>query len=443
LPALSRHGTLRKLVTFESSRDWLRRMAESKIFLSYRRDDSSGHTGHLYSRLADYYGPSSVFYDVKGIRPAEEFRVEIGQALDAAVILIVVISKHWSSIAAADGIRRLDQPDDYVCWEVGAAVTRGIPLLPVLFSDAAMPRRSDLPESIAALAGAQGHRISEPSWDHDFEVLISLINSLAPPVLRDAVIVNPFTPRSAIRHDTLFFNRKYEIGTLRDYLGSAQNVQVVGPRRIGKSSLLHFVQRHCTEWFPAARIAYLDLHDPRCHSLEGWLQMVAHGFGLAQAPRTLAEFMEMTDALIAGGVQPVLCLDEFGQMARRHQAFPQEVFMTLRACGQRGMSILTAAPHRLSELTDPQADTSPFFNTFPMLPLRPFTRKDAGDYVDLHREGVPGFSAAERDRIVEFAQGHPLALQAACYHVLNSRRYGDEIGAALERARDDVGRLVG
>jgi hypothetical protein len=133
----------------------------------------------------------------------------------------------------------------------------------------------------------------------------------------------------------------------------------------------------------------------------------------------------------------VLCLDEFSEMARRRQAFPREVYLTLRACGQRGMSILTSSTHRLSQLTDPDDDTSPFFNTFPVLPLRPFSRAEAAAFVERAWAGVPEFTQTERERILEFADGAPDALQAACYHVLEAREFGEDIGAALARARED------
>ena len=68
----------------------------------------------------------------------------------------------------------------------------------------------------------------------------------------------------------------------------------------------------------------------------------------ATATATLSELMEEVEDLIEKGVRPVLCLDEFGEMGEYPQEFPRELFLTLRACGQRGMSILTAAPKRLS-----------------------------------------------------------------------------------------------
>jgi hypothetical protein len=41
--------------------------ARGGVFISYRRDDSAGHTGHLYDRLTSYFGPQRVFMDIDDI----------------------------------------------------------------------------------------------------------------------------------------------------------------------------------------------------------------------------------------------------------------------------------------------------------------------------------------------------------------------------------------
>ena len=38
-----------------------------RIFISYRRDDSAGHAGRLFDRLADYFGREQVFIDIDTI----------------------------------------------------------------------------------------------------------------------------------------------------------------------------------------------------------------------------------------------------------------------------------------------------------------------------------------------------------------------------------------
>jgi hypothetical protein len=417
-------------------------MQATKIFLSYRRDDSSGYAGRMYAKLAAHYGAAAVFRDIEKIVPMDRFREVIQTSVLECAIVLVIISKHWANLSK-DGVPRIAQPDDVLCWEISTALSNQVPVLPVLVGGARMPSADHLPPSIRALAGIVAHEMAEARWDHDFEELVRIVNKIGPVAQSPTVEVNPFAIRGAIRDDAFFHDRLVECRMLRDYVRGRQNCQLVGPRRIGKSSVLLYVQRHAVEWVPTARAAYVDLQDPRCATLQGWLNEVARGLNLPKSPAKLTDFMEAVEDLLTGGVHPVLCLDEFGEMTRRPEAFPRDVFLTLRACGQRGMSILTGAPKRLSELTDPKDDVSPFFNTFPVVSLRGFSDADARSFVERERDGIPSFTATEINRILEFAQGHPAALQAACFHVLAARLSGDGISDALAHARDDVGRSLG
>src|SRR5215471_10630069 len=58
-------------------------MSPPRIFISYRRDDSSGHAGRLYDALADHYGSESVFMDVDTIAPGSDF----AEAIDPSGVL--------------------------------------------------------------------------------------------------------------------------------------------------------------------------------------------------------------------------------------------------------------------------------------------------------------------------------------------------------------------
>ena len=44
-----------------------------RIFISYRREDSSGHAGRLYDLFARHFGKDQVFMDIDTIRPGVDF----------------------------------------------------------------------------------------------------------------------------------------------------------------------------------------------------------------------------------------------------------------------------------------------------------------------------------------------------------------------------------
>ena len=96
----------------------------SKIFISYRRDDSTGYAGRLYDRLSEYFGKDQVFMDVDHIEPGEDFVEMINQAIGTCSTLLALIGRNWITAADKKGVRRLDDPEDFVRLEITAARAR-------------------------------------------------------------------------------------------------------------------------------------------------------------------------------------------------------------------------------------------------------------------------------------------------------------------------------
>lgn len=188
-----------------------------------------------------------------------------------------------------------------------------------------------------------------------------------------------------------------------------------------------------------AAVAYLDMQDPRCHTLAGFLARAARSWGWPTAPATLADFAERLEDMKGRGRTAVLCVDEFEELIARRGEFNRDFLLSLRSCSQqRWVAIVTAAQAPLSELTDASDPTSPFYNTFPLLGLGPFTGEDAEDFVNLRRPGAAPFSPDARAAVLRFARGHPLALQVACFHVLEARRGGGLWEEGLGPASEDM-----
>ncbi|MBI1916491.1 MAG: tetratricopeptide repeat protein [Planctomycetes bacterium] len=128
----------------------------TKIFISYRREDSIDATGRLYDRLQAHFGRDGVFMDVDAIPFGVDFRHHLGEAVGRCDVLLAVIGDLWlearHSAPTRQGQRRLDDPADFVRIELQSALTRGIPVIPVLVGRAAMPAEQDLPEGLKALA---------------------------------------------------------------------------------------------------------------------------------------------------------------------------------------------------------------------------------------------------------------------------------------------------
>lgn len=149
-----------------------------KIFISYRREDSAGHTGHLYDSLRAHFGKGSLFMDLSAIVPGQNFAKVIrteGASCDA---LIAVIGNRWLTCTDGHG-RRLDDPSDFVRREIFAALDRGIPVFPVLIEGASMPQPEALPDALKPMVENQWHELSDSRWDYDVEHLIQAVDMLA------------------------------------------------------------------------------------------------------------------------------------------------------------------------------------------------------------------------------------------------------------------------
>ena len=151
----------------------------TRIFISYRRDDSSGHAGRLYDDLVERFGDDRVFIDIDTIEPGVDFSESIERALDSCEIVLAVIGKSWLKISDSAGLRRLDHPDDYVRMELEAALARGVRVIPVRVQGAEMPSSTELPEGLASLARRQAVELSDSRWRYDVSVLVSAVERVA------------------------------------------------------------------------------------------------------------------------------------------------------------------------------------------------------------------------------------------------------------------------
>ena len=137
------------------------------IFISYRRDDASGHAGRLFDRLAARFGRDHVFMDVTDIAPGEDFSHVIETSVGSADVLLAVIGPQWLSVTDAGGARRIDAPSDMVRQEIAAGFQRRMRVIPVLVRGARMPRPEELPEGTKELARRQAVELTDSRWDSD------------------------------------------------------------------------------------------------------------------------------------------------------------------------------------------------------------------------------------------------------------------------------------
>ena len=151
----------------------------SGIFISYRRADSPDATGRVYDRLVAEFGKEHVFKDIDSIPLGMDFRTHLNDRVADCTAVLAVIGPHWADQRDASGRRRLDDADDFVRIELEAALSRNIPVVPVLVGHTQMPEVAQLPASLAQLAYRQSIEVRpDPDFHNDATRLVSALRSI-------------------------------------------------------------------------------------------------------------------------------------------------------------------------------------------------------------------------------------------------------------------------
>ena len=142
-----------------------------KVF-SYRRDDSAGHAGRVYDRLEREFGRDLLVMDVDSIPLGTNFVKVLGEEVVKCDVLLAVIGPGWLDARDEDGNRRLENPDDFVRIEIGTALKRDIPVIPILLEGTRAPKADQLPDDLKELSVRNALNIRHVAFVDDMERLI-------------------------------------------------------------------------------------------------------------------------------------------------------------------------------------------------------------------------------------------------------------------------------
>jgi ATP-dependent Clp protease ATP-binding subunit ClpA len=229
-------------------------------------------------------------------------------------------------------------------------------------------------------------------------------------------IPNPFSAGLIVSGES-FFNRMVELATIIDATARRQSVSIVGPRRIGKSSLLRELYRRLSslDYFPIyLDVSMFDSEASFIKTVDEKLRGTAtrdSEAASAESP-TLYDLQQRLENLHhARGV--VLLLDEF----HRPAVFSDVFFATLRAWATTGLlSLIVAHTEELAELGLESAFTSPLTNIFRTVRLTEFEPDEALRLATFN--GRIDFSEREIDFIMTETKGHPYYIQMLCSRLI-------------------------
>lgn len=195
-----------------------------RIFISYRREDSADVTGRIYDRLTADFGREAIFKDVDDIPLGVNFKDHLNNVVAQCAVELVVIGQQWLDAQDSRGRRRLDDPTDFVRIEVEAALSRGVPVIPILVRDASMPEADQLPPGMVELAYRNGtHVRPDPDFHRDVDRLVNglegYVRPQAKPAKSTGQVLSRATP-APVRpapmpeagQQTPFFRRWWRVG---------------------------------------------------------------------------------------------------------------------------------------------------------------------------------------------------------------------------------------
>ena len=251
-------------------------------------------------------------------------------------------------------------------------------------------------------------------------------------------IDNPFYHRGAIRRPEEFYGREAEISQILGLLRNGQSVSLIGPRRIGKSSLLlhlarpevrvsHnlgqpdslFVAIDCQEFggSPPEEVYEALLSELLDRAADAGLELQAgERFGTYRALDRVLNQIYRQD------ISVVVLLDEFELLAANERLTPY-FFARLRGLTTKyGLAYLTASQRPLFDITaDEEILSSPFFNIFVTLPLGLYSETEARGLLADRLEGTGvDFSGALCDHLIYLVGPHPFFLHIAGYHAFQA-----------------------
>ena len=148
------------------------------IFLSYRREDAAPYARLLQYLFSEQIPAAPMFMDLDSIEAGLDFAEVIREAVNSCAVLVALIGRQWATLSDEEGHRRLDNPDDYVRFEVQTALEREVRVIPVLVDGATPLRQQQLPSELHKLARLNAFELSFARYQYDADRLVKLIQQV-------------------------------------------------------------------------------------------------------------------------------------------------------------------------------------------------------------------------------------------------------------------------
>jgi DNA-binding winged helix-turn-helix (wHTH) protein len=261
---------------------------------------------------------------------------------------------------------------------------------------------------------------------------------------------NPYRCATAITDPANFYGRRQEVADIFGLIDGHSCVNIVGERRSGKTSLLHYIAH------PEVRAKVLPHDEDAIYMLlnaqilsplspEGFYRYMLERI-LEQAeniPVNLngrvneREIIRALGALQMQNRRIVMLIDEFERVSQC-EAFERRFFDVIRGlCTTFQLTFVIATSSRLYDCCPVDVATSPFPNIFRIVELGPFTPDEFHDFVaeTSNKSGVPLTDV--KSEIKRLAGHLPYFVQMACWHYYRAwadkNTFGPEMHERVQR----------
>ncbi|MEZ2236897.1 AAA-like domain-containing protein [Microcoleus sp.] len=249
----------------------------------------------------------------------------------------------------------------------------------------------------------------------------------------------PFSAPSMLKNPDSFVGRKEELKFIENQMTGPQptSVNIVGPHKIGKSSLLwHFYKRcnrHSNNSSPYA-VIYLSFQDGECQEENSLYQKLAQELSkvpIIQTKPSLVTVFQAPDwnrSTFAKAIRlceeekilPVLCIDKFEALFQDsyREKFDEGFYDNLHSLiNHSSMMLVLISIEPLDFYRTQNKLTSSFFNVGSECLLKKFSEAEAKKLVDLPQGNIvgarPALTEKNQQLALQWGEEHPVRLQLA------------------------------
>jgi serine/threonine protein kinase len=258
---------------------------------------------------------------------------------------------------------------------------------------------------------------------------------------------NPYLNRVMIRYPDDFYGRKSEVQRIYARIAAAsrpQSISVVGERRIGKSSLLHYLyhpqNRRKFLANPQAYVfAFIDFQEEPIASLREFFNAMYSAlrqeylgmFEVSLSP-DYQGFRSLVRSFDAHGMRMIVLFDEF-EMVTSNPIFDPEFFAFFRSMANKYniAYVATTAKELQSLCHSKEIAASPFFNIFSNLNLGAFKLEEAQELIRRPSAAAGYPLGSFVDDVLNLAGLFPFYLQIACSVFFELAKDGALKGSAM------------